>query len=98
MDWYPRVLSLHRFMVAMARAALNQSHGSCGTVDPLVWDRGSRPRVSSKVDRVVREYACMPSPAGCFGSRWFSVDSGLSRSHCWSSSRPFFLPFNGQKG
>ena len=42
-EWYPRILSLHRFMVAIARESLNLSENSGSIADPLVWDCGTRP-------------------------------------------------------
>ena len=39
-EWYPRLLSLHRFMVAIARESLNISENSGSVIDPLCWDRG----------------------------------------------------------
>ena len=44
-EWYPRVLSLHRFMVAIARESLNVGDGDGSLIDPLCWDRGSRNKV-----------------------------------------------------
>ena len=35
-EWYPRVLVLHRFMVAIAREALNHEDGDDSRIDPLV--------------------------------------------------------------
>ena len=43
--WYPVIADLHRFMIATARVSLNRD-GKGGTApDPLVWDKGSRPKV-----------------------------------------------------
>ena len=44
-EWYPRMLSLRRFMVAISRETLNQGGDDGSVVDPLVWDRGSKPNV-----------------------------------------------------
>ena len=42
--WYPVVLQLHRFMIAVARVTVNHD-GRGGTApDPLVRDQGSRPK------------------------------------------------------
>ena len=39
--WYPIMLDLHRFMIAVARVSVNHD-GKGGTApDPLVWDQGS---------------------------------------------------------
>ena len=38
--WYPILLDLHRFMIAIARVSVNHD-GRVGTApDPLVWDQG----------------------------------------------------------
>ena len=42
--WYPIMLQLHRFMIAVARVTVNHD-GRGGTApDPLVWDQGVRER------------------------------------------------------
>ena len=42
--WYPRMLDLQRFMIAIARVSVNHD-GRGGTApDPLVWDQGSKPK------------------------------------------------------
>ena len=56
-EWYSRVLVLHRLMVAVAREAL--------VVDPLVWGRGSKPKV--------RRACCGNGRYAC--SSWFFWDS-----------------------
>ena len=59
-------------------------------------DRGSRPRICRNVDRVIREFACMPGPAGFLGSRWFSVDCGPVTEgdiSCWPFSVPLLVKF-----
>ena len=50
--WYPIMLDLHRFMIAIARVSVNHD-GRGGTApDPLVWDQGSRPKVRRLAVRV----------------------------------------------
>ena len=47
--WYPIMLQLHRFMIAVARVTVNHD-GEGGTApDPLVWDQGGRKK-SRKTD------------------------------------------------
>ena len=42
--WYPVMTDLHRFMIAIARVSVNHD-GKGGTApDPLVWDKGSKPK------------------------------------------------------
>ena len=43
--WYPIMLDLHRFMVAIARVSVDHD-GRCGNApDPLVWNQGSKPEI-----------------------------------------------------
>ena len=60
-EWYPRILSLHRFLIAIARESLNHSDGG-SAIDPLCWDLGSRTKVRRVDERVVVEFAKMPGP------------------------------------
>ena len=45
--WYPVVLDLHRFFIAIARAVVNQDGRSGVAPDPLVWSAGARPKTPS---------------------------------------------------
>ena len=63
-EWYPRVLSLHRFMVAIVRESLNVGEGDGSIFNPLVWDLGSRTKVRRVHDRVVVDLAQLPGPPG----------------------------------
>ena len=42
--WYPILLDLHRFMIAVARVSVNHDGRSGTAPDHLVWDQGSRPK------------------------------------------------------
>ena len=73
-EWYPRILSLHRFLIATARESLNHSDGGGSAIDPLCWDHGSKVR---RVDeRVVVEFAKMPGPPGFLDHFSATIDSG----------------------
>ena len=61
-EWYPRILSLHRFMVAIARESINMGDSNGSIIDPLCWDRGSRSKVRRVDERVLVEHAQMPGP------------------------------------
>ena len=61
-DWYPLVLSLHRFMVAIARESLNISENTGSVADPLSGIMGSRPKARRMFDRVVVDLARLPGP------------------------------------
>ena len=56
-EWYPRMLVLHKFMVAIARQALNHGDADGSLIDALLWDKGSKPKVDL---------------AGMLGPPWFS--------------------------
>ena len=42
--WYPVVLALHRFFIAISRAVVNHDGGSGTAPDPLVWSAGALPK------------------------------------------------------
>ena len=53
--WYPIMLDLHRFVVAIARATLN--HDGRGG---LVWDQGGKPKIHKLAKRVNVDLASLP--------------------------------------
>ena len=62
--WYPIMLQLQRFMVAVSRVSVNHDGKGGSALDPLVWDQGSR-RKRRKVDvRVNVDLAGLPGPPG----------------------------------
>ena len=42
--WYPVILDLHRFFIAIARAVVNHDGGDGTAPDPLVWSAGAHPK------------------------------------------------------
>ena len=74
--WYPIMVDLHRFMVAIARVSVNHD-GRGGTApDPLVWDQGSKPKVRKLAIRVTVDLASLPGPSGFLNYSWVQVHSG----------------------
>ena len=74
--WYPIMLDLLRFMIAIARVSVNHD-GKGGTApDPLVWDRGSRPKVRRLAIRVNVDLASLPGPPNFLNSSWIQVAAG----------------------
>ena len=74
--WYPIVLDLHGFMIAVARVTVNHD-GRGGTApDPLVWDQGGRPKARKLVYRVNVDLASLPGFPGFLGRPWIQVDAG----------------------
>ena len=69
--WYPVILDLHRFFIAISRAVVNHD-GRDGTApDPLVWSAGARPKRRGLV-HAVRERAFLPGPPGKLALRMVS--------------------------
>ena len=74
--WYSVMTDLHRFMIAVARVSVNHD-GKGGTApDPLVWDRGSRPKVRKLDIRVTEDLASLPGPPGFLNCDWVQVHAG----------------------
>ena len=62
--WYPIILQLHRFAIAVSRVTVNHDGPVCTVIDPLVWDQGDR-RKHRKVDiRVNIDLASLPGVPG----------------------------------
>ena len=70
--WYPVVRDLHRFFVAIARAALNDDVLAGTSLYPVVWSAAANPK-RRRVERAVRNYAWLPGPARLWTADWFQV-------------------------
>ena len=70
--WYPVVLVLHRFFIAISRAVVNCEDSSGLAPHPLVWSAGSLPKRRRIVD-VVRNVALLPCPLHLWDSDWVGV-------------------------
>ena len=94
--WYPIMLDLHRFMIAVARVSVNHD-GRGGTApDPLVWDQGRRPKVRKLAIRVNVDLASLPGPPGFLSSSWVQVDAGHITGAgiaAWPYSVSIFIQF-----
>ena len=90
------MLDLHRFMIAVARVSVNHD-GKGGTApDPLVWDKGSRPKVRKLAIRVNDDLASLPVPPGFLNSSWVQVNPGRITSAgiaAWPYSVCIFIRF-----
>ena len=72
--WYPIMLDLHRFIIAVARVSVNHD-GKGGTApDPLVWDHGNRPKVRKLDTRINVDLASLPGPPGFLNGSSVQVD------------------------
>ena len=70
--WYPVVLVLHRFFIAVSRAAVNCDDSSGLGPRPLVWSALSLPKRRRIVD-VVRNVALLAGPLHLWDSGWVRV-------------------------
>ena len=70
--WYPVILDLHWFFIAISRAVVNHD-GRDGTApDPLVWSAGALPK-RRRLVHAVRDGAFLPGPLGIWDSEWVNV-------------------------
>ena len=74
--WYPVILDLHRFFIAVSRAVVNHD-GLGGTApDPLVWSAGALGK-RRRLVFAVRDRAFLPGPPGIWSSEWFQVPAAV---------------------
>ena len=65
--WYPVIIDLHRFFIAISRAVVNHD-GNDGTApDPLVWSAGALPK-RRRLVHAVRDRAMLPRPPALWDS------------------------------
>ena len=74
--WYPIMLDLHRFVIAIARVSVNHDGRGGTALDPLVWDQGSRPKARELAVRVHVDLASLPGPPGFLNCSWIQVNAG----------------------
>ena len=67
--WYPVVLDLHRFFIAISRGVFNHDGGSGTAPDPMVWCAGALPK-RRRLVHAVRDRAFLPGPPGIVDSEW----------------------------
>ena len=73
--WYPIMLDLHRFMIAVARVSVN--HDGEGGTAPIPWlDWGGRPEIRKPDIRINVDLASLPGPPGFLNSSWIQVAAG----------------------
>ena len=74
--WYPVVLDLHRFFIAISRTVVNHD-GLGGTApDPLVWSAGA-PCERRRLVHAVRDRAFLPGPPRIRRSEWYQVPAAI---------------------
>ena len=74
--WYPIVLDLHRFFIAISRAVVNHDGGPGTAPDPLVWSAGALPK-RRRLVHAVRDRAFLPRPLGIWHSEWFQLPAAV---------------------
>ena len=62
--WYRIMLQLHRFMIAVARVAVNHDGKGGSATDPLVWDQGGRKKMRRTDIRINVDLASLLGPPG----------------------------------
>ena len=72
--WYPVLVDLHRFIIAISRAVVN--HDGCGSTapDPLAWSADALSK-RRRLVHAVRDRAFLPGPPGIWDSGWVNVPS-----------------------
>ena len=70
--WYPVILDLHRFFIAISRAVVNHDDLGGSAPDPLVWSAGAL-RKRRRLVHAVRDRAFLPGPPGIGHSEWFQI-------------------------
>ena len=72
--WYPIMLDLHRFMVAISRIEVNHD-GFGGTApDAMVWDKGGIVKTRAPSFRLIVDHATLPGPPNFLSSTWCTLD------------------------
>ena len=74
--WYPVLLDLHRFMIAVAKVTVNHDGRGGAAPDPLVWDQGCSRKVRRTDIRVNVDLASLPGPPGFLSGPWIQVHGG----------------------
>ena len=72
--WYPVILDLHRFFIAISRAVVNHDDLGGTAPHPLVWSAGA-PRKRRRLVFAVRDRAFLPGPPRIWCSEWYQVPS-----------------------
>ena len=68
--WYPAILTLHRFFIAISRAVVNHDGRDGLALDPLVWSAGALPK-RRRLVHAVRDIS--PWATCIWDSEWVTV-------------------------
>ena len=64
--WYPVILDLHRFFIAISRAVVHHDGNDGAAPDPIFWSAGALPQ-RRRLVHAVRDLAMLPGPPRYFG-------------------------------
>ena len=70
--WFPVLLDLHRFVIAISGAVVSHDGRDDTAPDPLVWSAGALPK-RRRLVHAVRDRAFLPGPPGIWDSEWVHV-------------------------
>ena len=73
--WYPLIMDLHRYFIAVARIAVNHDPGNGTAPDPTVWCIGA-PAKKVKSSEAVCEFAAPPGPDDLGWDGWCGIRIG----------------------
>ena len=74
--WYPLLLDLHRFFIAISRAVVNHDGGIGTALDPLVWSTGALPK-RRRLVHAVRDRAFLLGPPALWDSEWVNIPASV---------------------
>ena len=72
--WYPIMLDLHRFMVAVSRIEVNHDDSGGTAPDAMVWDKGGILKARAPPSRLIIDRASLPRPPDFLDSTWVALD------------------------
>ena len=75
--WFPVILDLRRFFIAVSGAVVNHDESDGTALDPLVWSAGALPR--RRLVHAVRDCAMLPGQPAIWASGWLSVPASAIR-------------------
>ena len=83
--WYPVILCLHRFFIAISGAVVNQDEGNGTAPDPMVWSVGALPK-RRRLVHAVRDLVMLPGPPALWLGDWvagLAVSVGIDDVAQW---------------
>ena len=72
--WYPIMLDLHRFMVAISRIEVDHDGFGGTALDAMVWDKGGVAKTRAPSFRLIVDSATLPGPPNFLSSTWCTLD------------------------